>query len=125
MNVETLERIKELAKQGLSSTKIAEQIGVVQGTILYWFKKENIRPHTPRLHKVALKYEDGLEQACSSCGMVKPIQDFYKMSRRGKDTAYARCKACILETSRQRDIGKYSEVKDLALEYKVGKCIIC
>jgi predicted transcriptional regulator len=110
MNKTTLEI---LVKKGLSTRRIATEIGVSQSTVKYWLKKYELKTLSTGKNWAELK-----TYLCDWCGETNE-QNFMKISNGKK--SHNRCKLCHNKKTIER--GKSN--KRVYIEYKGGKCEKC
>lgn len=104
-----MERIvlEELIQQGLSQREIGEKTGLGQTSIRYWLKKYQLSTVNVKDSSLACRY----------CGETDPDKFYnFKDGYRRK-----RCKRCDNERSTER----FRNYKQLAVDYKGGKCSLC
>lgn len=118
MNKEKL--IDLYINQNLSQRDIAKQENVSQTTVRWWLTKYGIKRNKDNI-SLELK---GKERKCPQCKEIKQPSEFYFQSytnskKKGRQGSW--CKICLNKsvTVRQR---KY---KQLAIDYKGGKCQVC
>lgn len=97
--------LAQMIQDGLSSYKIARQLGTSQTNVRYWAKKYDLKlpgkkkkvkpPRPPR----PLQLEPITKKVCTRCSQEKDIQEFtFRNKQRGKrDT---RCNVCTREIAR-------------------------
>ena len=119
-----LELLQSLLNEGLSSYKIAERLNTTQGNVMYHLKKNGLKTQLPKNNR-SLSYDERTESVCRTCKLTKPISEFYKVK---KETGYKPryyCKDCDrVKVKEERKI-KHSSLKEIAIQYKGGKCIVC
>lgn len=96
MNKEILQK---LVDAGLSTYKIAKEIGLSQTATRYWIGKYGLSPH--RIHH------------CGRCGETDP--------KRFTDGRFSECRKCRVRF--QKNL--YKKYKNDLVIYKGGKCEIC
>ena len=101
--------INSLVAKGLSTRKISTELKTSQSNVRYWLKKYNLQT----LRKTN---GDNNLKLCPKCKTSKPKDDFYKST---KSSSY--CKSCIIVSNKERQ----RNTKQLAVEYKGGKCSKC
>ena len=104
------EQLQDLYKQGLSMTKIANQLNVSYITVSRYTKRYNLEPNYLRGNKPNKK---NTIRICSKCGETD-ITKFYKSS-------YYLCKSCNKVLT--KDNNKKRKEKYMAL--LGGKCQVC
>lgn len=100
------EVLEQLAKEGKSTRQIAKITGYGQTTVRYWLKKHQVstNPTSPMI--------------CKKCGEKDPDRMMNKGADRKSNTL---CKSCHnLQT-----IERQKKNKQVALDYKGGKCMEC
>jgi len=95
--------------QGLSTWKIAEKLNTNQTQVRNWLKQHDLKTN---------RKTNGLEnkKLCPKCKVIKSKNDFYIST---KSSSF--CKSCIIISNKERQ----KKTKQLAVEYKGGKCIKC
>lgn len=102
--------IEPLVEQGLSTEKIAIELGIWQSTVRYWLKKHGLQTRVTvnRINKTRL---------CLTCNITKPQTDFYLMSEKPYVKYSSHCKKCQADRVRK--------MKQKAIDYLGGSCSRC
>lgn len=103
------EDLIQLISTGYSTWKIAEKLNTTQPNVRYWLKKYDLQTN-----RTVNDLEN--KKLCPKCNLLKSVDNFYKSTKR---SSY--CKSCIVSNN----LNRRRQSKQLAIEYKGGKCIKC
>jgi len=109
------ELLEQLINKGLSTRKIANQIGKSQCSVKYWLKKFELKT----VHQKCNSKEYGDYKICFKCKENLFIDKFY--NKKNKLNGYSYCKICFNKLT----IEKQRLLKKKCIEYKGGKCVVC
>ena len=104
--------------KGLSLKKISKLCGKAPSTITYWLNKFNLKTNNLSF-KVKGKIDYNNQRCCPKCKITKELNEFY--NRRDKIGSSVYCKTC----TNKQVLDRQRELKQQAVDYKGGYCIIC
>ncbi len=107
-----------LINEGNSLRKIASLTKKSLTSIRYWVVKHELSLNTVSF-KQQTKKDYSTTRECPKCKLLRAPDEFYK--KRETNSASSYCKTCTT----QQTIERQKKFKQLSLEYKGGKCVIC
>lgn len=105
-------KLKYEVEQGKSISKLATLFCTSKTNIRYWLKKYNLSTI-----RNPIFYSD--KKICPCCKLEKNISEFYNRRKKVGNSVY--CKLC----SKEQTVLRQRNLKQICVEYKGGKCIIC
>lgn len=112
------EWLTQQVEDGKSITEISQASGKGKTTVRHWLTKYNLVT-TGKSGQKALHPVIDNKKVCSICKEEKDLSEFYVRTDRG--TPFTYCKSC----SRNETLETQHFIKDIAIEYKGGKCSRC
>src|ERR1019366_1126485 len=115
------EVLKKLVDEGLSQKKIGEKLGVSQTKVCDYLRKYNIETNYSKSIKIPKNLREN--NTCTKCNLIKPSIEFTFFTY--KDTGEKYITSLCNECAKLKAKTRRRTFKELALEYKGNKCIIC
>jgi len=113
----------ELVNKCLSIRGIAKELGTSPTNVRYWLDKYEIKTSPKEGSGVRTKnYEELETHTCKKCNVEKSIDQFYVIKRGENNKPFSYCIQCSKERLQNQ---KYYLYKEIALDYKGGKCQVC